>query len=308
MRVEDQLQIEQLETRLLEFDANKTKLPGIATAAARDSLKRQIIDSIHRVEYVRRIGDRAIDPRRANPDDELFDPIKAAWLHLAKSDLDEACWLVFLSTHFGFHHRAKWALTRAVYGALGSGESWTWKRVSQNPGLFRDWFRDNAEHLKGMPFGNHRKYESLRWEARENLADTVASYIAWVGPNRGHDLLFQQALADSAGDPKGAFEALYLSMNVRRFGRTARFDYLTMLGKLSLANIDPPHPYFGNATGPIDGANLLFGGSRKAELGRAYLSDQVVELGNALGLNMQIMEDSLCNWQKSPNIYRPFRG
>jgi len=308
MRDEDRTQIERLESALIKFDAESAKLPGISAVAARNSFKRQIIDSIHRVEYVRRIGDRAIDPRRADPDDDLFDPIKAAWLHMASSDLDEACWLVFLSTHFGFHYRAKWALTRAVYGALGSGEPWTWKRVSQNPGLFRDWFRDNAHHFKGMPFGNHRKYESLRWDARENLADTVASYIAWVGANRGHGLMIEQSLAASDGDPRGAFDTLYLSMSVRRFGRTARFDYLTMLGKLSLAEIDPPHPYFGNATGPIDGANLLFAGSRNANLGRTYLSDRVVELGDALGLNMQVMEDSLCNWQKSPTVYRQFRG
>jgi hypothetical protein len=34
----------------------------------------------------------------------------------------------------------------------------------------------------------------------------------------------------------------------------------------------------------------------------------VVKLGDALGVGMQVMEDSLCNWQKSPEAYVPFRG
>jgi hypothetical protein len=34
----------------------------------------------------------------------------------------------------------------------------------------------------------------------------------------------------------------------------------------------------------------------------------VVELGAALQIGMQEMEDSLCNWQKSPADFRRFRG
>ena len=81
-----------------------------------------------------------------------------------------------------------------------------------------------------------------------------------------------------------------------------------MMAKLGLWDIDPPHPYFGNATGPVEGASLLFTNSREETLTRSTLSGYVVELGDALGVNMQVMEDSLCNWQKSPDHYLPFRG
>jgi hypothetical protein len=91
---------------------------------------------------------------------------------------------------------------------------------------------------------------------------------------------------------------------VARFGRTARFDYLTMLGKLGLAAIQPGSTYMEGATGPARGARLLFG----VDASQRTLDQWVVQLGSILSLGMQEMEDSLCNWQKSPAVFRRFRG
>ena len=96
---------------------------------------------------------------------------------------------------------------------------------------------------------------------------------------------------------------------VASFGRTARFDYLTMLGKLGLAAIAPDCPYLHGATGPLRGARLLFVGNPTAKgLSTNELETRVGELGEALRVGMQEMEDSLCNWQKSPSQFRPYRG
>jgi hypothetical protein len=298
----------EISARLIEFNSNHLELPGVNTDERRMSLVRQMIDSLHRIEYVRRLNERAINPERADPNSELFDPLKAAALHLIEGNIDEAAWLIFLSTHFGFHGKATWNATRMVYGALGKEKPWTWARVSGNPSGFRAWFVANAGNLTSIVFGNHRKYESIRFDAKENLSDTVESYVAWVGANRGHALLFRETFASCAQDPRSTFDALYKTMNVARFGRTGRFDYLTMMGKIGLWDIDPPHPYFGSATGPVDGAKLLFTGSKTGAARRSELSDKVVQLGDFLGLNMQVMEDSLCNWQKSPERYVAFRG
>lgn len=308
MRETDRKRAAELSERLIRFDAQRRPLPGLASDARRASLVRQMIDSLHRVEYVQRLGDRELSALRADPSNVLFDPLKAAVLQLKNGDVDEAAWLVFLSTHFGFHGTAGWQSTRLVYGALGIGAPWTWARVSANPEAFRTWFMANAQNLEPVVFGNHRKYESIRTDVSQNLADTVASYVAWVGSNRGHQLLFEEFSNMNGGDARATFEALYKSMRVARFGRTARFDYLTMMGKLGLWDIDPPHPYFGAATGPVAGAKLLFTGSKEGDALRSDLSAMVVELGDFLGVNMQVMEDSLCNWQKSPARYTAFRG
>ena len=71
------------------------------------------------------------------------------------------------------------------------------------------------------------------------------------------------------------------------FGRMAKFDYLTMIGKLELAHIEPGSTYLEGATGPLAGARLLFGGSTTARLSREDLHSRSVELGDALGVGMQ---------------------
>jgi hypothetical protein len=81
-----------------------------------------------------------------------------------------------------------------------------------------------------------------------------------------------------------------------------------MLGKLDLAAVEPGSAYLGGATGPVSGARLLFAGDKGADLSPDYLDTQLVELDARLGVGMQVLEDALCNWQKSPANFRPFRG
>jgi hypothetical protein len=306
MRPEDRQRCAQLQEGLAAFSRH-TPLPGVAEASARASLARQMIDSLHRVEFVRRLGERPQDPRRMDPGSELFDPVRAAFLHNHAGNKDEAAWLIFLSTHFGFHRRTKWQLTRQVYGALGQGPLWSWVRTSADLGAFAQWFEANAGQLAGQPFGNHRKFESLRPGARNNLVDTVASYINWVGANRGFTLLVGD-IDNPPSDPETRFDRLYRASPIVQFARTANFDFFTMIGKLGIADIEPPLPYLSGATGPIRGAKLLVTNNPEAKVATRELSNLVVTLGKSLGAGMQVMEDSLCNWQKSQFQYVPFRG
>jgi hypothetical protein len=95
---------------------------------------------------------------------------------------------------------------------------------------------------------------------------------------------------------------------VRRFGRTARFDYLTMIGNLSLAPIEAGKTYMSGATGPMAGAQLLFGKAGTARASRGQVDTWLVDLSNTLRVPMQVLEDALCNWQKSPSSFKRFRG
>ena len=52
------------------------------------------------------------------------------------------------------------------------------------------------------------------------------------------------------------------------------------------------------------GARLLFGGNNSL----VSLNNWLVELGAELNVGMQVLEDALCNWQKSPDKFRRFRG
>lgn len=299
---------ERLRRGLAAFQDAGTPLHGISDPAARESLIRQMIDSVHRVEFVKRLGERAVDPGRLDPESPLFDPVRAAHLLHTDGNNDEAAWLIFLSTHFGYHRRWRWELTRRVYGGLGTVPVWTWARTSSRLDEFEAWFTANAKALSGVPFGNHRKFESIRSDAQNNLATTVRSYVSWIGPNRGFDLMIADSAGVSGQDPKQLFDYLYRTCPIVQFGRTAKFDMLTMWGKLGIAGIEPPYPYLQGATGPDAGARLLIGGTANAVATKQHLSETVVALGETLGVGMQVMEDSLCNWQKSQFRYVAFRG
>ncbi len=88
----------------------------------------------------------------------------------------------------------------------------------------------------------------------------IESYVDWVTEHGSHCNLFNDAIADAGGDPRLAFNKLYHSMGaVQRFGRTGKFDYLTMISKVGIASIIADQAYLREATGPLSGAKLLFG-------------------------------------------------
>lgn len=301
---------EELETQLMEFHKEQMPLTGIVPVENILAFVDQVIDSIHRVEYVGTIRERhkkrPLSPLRADPKSDLFDPIRAAMLMATKFQREEAFWLVFLATHCGRNLRTEWLLARELYGAY-EASPWTWARVSADPKAYSDWLEDNRADFKGK-FGNHRKYESLKQGAR-GTGVVVRTYVEWVKANGSHVDMIASALARAKGNPRQAFALLYDSMAaVMSFGRTGRFDYLTMLAKVGLAGIDANSTYMNEATGPKKGARLLFDGQIDSNTGAKTLEKRVAALEMHLRVGMQVMEDAMCNWQKSPGEYKAFRG
>lgn len=312
MRPTEKPRAEHLEALLREFSGEVRPLPGIVGAKERATLVRQLVDSRRRIEFVHTIKAAKLDIRRADPDNDLFDPLKAAVIAHRTGDMDEAFWLVFLATHFGKHAVDGWRLTRDVYGRLGEGR-WDWVSVSRDVAAFRRWLNEHQSALKEPPrrgrFSNHRKYESLSAISPKGTGAVIESYVAWVAPPRTHMDLVREAHLQVGQHPQETFRWLYASMGaVKRFGRLGKFDYLTMLGKLDIAPIEPDSAYLAEATGPLSGARLLFDGHSHSKTNPKTLDQWLMELDERLDVGMQTLEDALCNWQKSPSSYRYFRG
>lgn len=306
MKPSDQAEGARLDADLRAFSRDDRPLPGIEPAARRQAFVEQVLESIRRIKFIAVLRTRDICDRRADPRDLLFDPLKAAILQQRRGNLEEAFWLLFLYVHFGKHSKAGWRYARDVYGRLGDGR-WDWPTVSNDVTGFRSWLNARqADLMNGKPrgFGNHRKRESLAGLGDKGTGAAVQTYVAWINPPRTHEELMSESLREANGDPGVAFDSLYRSIEVvKRFGRLARFDYLTMVGKLELAPIKPASAYINGSTGPLAGARLLFGNGTAANL-----DEWVVELDGKLRVGMQVLEDSLCNWQKSPEKFQAFRG
>jgi hypothetical protein len=304
---------QELEAGLVSFGSKRRSLPGITNRARREAFVEQLVESVRRIKYISVICEQNLSSSRANPYSDKFDPIKAAVLRMRNGRTDDAFWLVFLSVHFGKHGHSGWRLARDVYGRLGGEPIWEWAEISAHPKEFRRWLEGQQARLKGdgIPrhFGNHRKYQSLDARTPAGTGAAFETYVEWVDPPRTHEMFFQEAYEQCGQDPRATFDHLYKSMSkVASFGRTARFDYLTMIGKIGLAPVEPGSTYMQGATGPLLGARLLFGGRTGAATDRAKLDGWLVELGTHLGVGMQVLEDALCNWQKSPARFKRFRG
>jgi hypothetical protein len=285
-------------------------LPGIVGVGRREALIEQLVASIRRTLYFHDARNRPSGAPVADPRDDAFDALRAAAFQMRAGNRDEAFWLVFLFVHFGKNRRSGWHLIADVYGRLGSGSLWSWDAVIDDVNGFRQWLDDNEAAIRSLEprrrFGNHRKYESLGGWSDNGTGAVVASYGNWVGP-AGHDARIAEITAD-ATTPTEKFEALYGSVGtVHRFGRTAAFDYCATLAKLGFVTFEPSSACLAGSTGPLKGARLLFCQPGQS-LSAAGLEGLLIPLGAELDVGFDVLEDALCNWQKSPDIFKPFRG
>src|SRR5579859_5769987 len=78
----------------------KRPLLGIQEPRALDCLTRQLIDSIRRVEFAKRLATVRYNGSVVDPSSELFDPLKAAVVRARQGNSADAVWLIFLAVHF----------------------------------------------------------------------------------------------------------------------------------------------------------------------------------------------------------------
>jgi hypothetical protein len=296
---------------LAAYEAEHGPLPGIEFEAARRTLVRQMVSSLRRIEYVRGFRNRPVmSPDRIDPRSSLFDPLRGAFYLERKGLRDEAVWLAFVGTHFGKHAVDAWKLASNVMGSFGTGPVWTAQAYGNHPADFEAMLELHQAELRSPEisgrFSNHRQYQS---KATDLIAKVFASFHAWQFEEGGIDARIR-AVHDKVGqEPTAVFRALYKSMNpVYGFGRLGKFDFLTMIGKLDLAPIDADSVHFSGATGPLAGGRLLVTGDPKAKATAKAVEAKVDMLDAYLGVGKQVLEDSLCNWQKSPTEYEYFRG
>lgn len=280
-------------------------LKGLPDAATIDTLAMQFVASLRREDYYRRVQAKRISPQRADPNSPSFDAERAVAFHMQQGNVEEAGWLIFLMTHFARRPDTHWLRLQDVYGRLGAGV-WDWPTVSANPAAFYQWLDADWQNIRGA-FGNHRKYESLRPTAHRPMRTVVADYLAWIGAG-GHAVFFANSVRAAGNDGHTIFDYLYRTMTVRSFGRLAKFDYLSLVGRYGLAPIEAGSAYLDGATGPGRGARLLVDGDPTSATGNSALQVELDKLNERLKVGMAVMEDALCNWQKSPRHFVHFKG
>lgn len=262
------------------------------------------------MEYIRFLERRVHSPRRCDAHDVMFDPIIAAYTLSREGRLDDAVWLVFLATQFGKHSLDGWKLCANVLGSFGNGPIWTREVYGARSIDFEAMLESNSVNLSKPSiagrYSNHRQYVSRKPEV---IAMIFRESYAWLFQFGSFSERVREVHRHKGQEPKGVFTALYDSMrSVHSFGRLGAFDFLTMIGKLDLAPILPESTYLVGATGPLRGARLLFHGAVDHPITSREMQKQFDRLDDFLSIGMQPLEDSVCNWQKSPQKFFHFRG
>ncbi|WP_246423669.1 hypothetical protein [Roseospira goensis] len=293
---------------LKNFSETEINLPGISNPERRFVLAQQIIDSIRRIEYLHVVSIRAKSASLHTPYSGSFAPFGGAVVLHKAGRLDDAFWLVYLATHFGKHKIDGWNLTEDFYGRFGQGGAWDWPTASRDPLAISLWLDSIYPTVtasgRSRRFGNHRKFETLK-PGPKGTGQAVASYIRWIAEYGSHDDLIRQVHKTVGQNPKEVFSYLYKDLNkVSKLGRLGKFDLLCYLGSLSIAPIVPDKAYISESTGPKAGAKSLFGSQTNTNT----LESACTRLADYLDVNPQVIEDALCNWQKSPDKYVYFRG
>ena len=187
--------------------AERLRFQGLPTGECAYALWNNYLESIRRVRYVRIVREQTLSPRRTDPNDFLFDPIRAAVLHARAGNIEETFWLVFLFVHFGKHRKHGWSYIRAVYGRLGQGEYWDWSQTSNNLAEFGLWLARYRTQIQAVPggFGNHRKYQSLHPFSKSGTGAAIETYVRWINPPRTHRTFFLGLLCKSRRKLKEGF-------------------------------------------------------------------------------------------------------
>jgi hypothetical protein len=269
-------------------------LPGLNR---QESLQR-FVENLHKSE----LKLRAVSLRKfrgsTDPHSKDFHPLKAIVKLLEDGQRDEAVWLAFVTTHFG--GQAARETVGLFYGKFGNGRL-TWETVRKSSSEVRQWMIGCRREIMRLKFANHRKYETNKPDQPRGTAAIISSFVKWVN-RKGNGSPFEalRFVADGAS-PECAFEQAYKELSVTRFGRTAKFDFLCLLGNLKALDVTPPHWYLSGATGPKSGALLMVTGGKIGRLSPEV--ERLIEnLRKKLQVPVEVMEDALCGWQKRSKL------
>lgn len=268
-----------------------------------------LVASERQAQYLTALAKRTLvtptywSTQRANPNSAFFDPVKAI-LYWQNFDIAESLWLAFLLIHVGDsphlqlqdNCQSQWQYLRLLYGNFSGADQpnkplLSWATMTVNPQVVVEWVRECQSNQISFKFGKHRKYESIK-----QLPQVVDSYGHWLADIGGVANLTNRAMQQDLSNEQ-RFAHWYKTLNIYRFGRLAKFEFLSLLGYLKVLPIKADHCYLTKATGPKRGAKLLFG---------HYITDLqlerlAVQTAEAIGVDYAVFEAALCHWQASPN-------
>ena len=307
---------------LSQYSSNNVEFLGIKDYSNKNALAEVIKNSSRQVNDIRKIPkalkNKPINPDYWDPKEDIFNA-KFGAVELCKDgQLDEAVWLIFLHTHFGDEEDCGGGggctptpsgssnLLKGVYGSFGLKPVWTFEEFKSEHENFLSTPHMTKENIKGLgKFSNHRKRETYDPEA---IYRVLREYKEkFLNPYENFSEMIEKIEDEIKRNPTEYFKHLYNRLDqtkyhIYRFGRLAIFDFLAMLGNLEIIPIEPDSVHLKGSSGPLFGANALINGDKSKKKFKVdevlNLEEKIDKLDKELNFGKQVLEDSICIWQK----------
>lgn len=204
---------------------------------------------------------------------------------------DEVVWRVFLASHFGRLSSTDLDAESAGLFLCGFGETprWTWECViSDNGAALEAWLRGNPQVSNALAFGNHRKHEDKKVDG---LMEVIRSFIGLAKRCESPSKIITPRGVSPGFDQ---FDQLFQRIQIDRFGRLGKWDFIDVLAQLKLTTAEPKHCYLHDASGPLRGARQIWGDGQDEDI----LNVRCARIVKRLPVSGFVLEDALCNSQK----------
>ncbi len=261
-------------------------------------LSYQMVDSIRRVTIFRTYFDRARQAEKKN----------LSYLHTSNPftlaqrsslTMETRVWYIYVATYFGKSNTSKWKLfNKATF--KDDHSLITLEDILENR-------EDYFSYLRGLNFFNNGKYSNHRKYTKKSLDGGKGVFSSFYFLIENLDL-FTPAKATP-------FEEVYRNaLKIPNFGRMAAFDFTCNLCKCGLYVNEPESMYQSHSTGPLSALNdmlILSGVKNVTKNLQISLGDELLswfKTNSDIYMLAQVLEDSICNWQKSPNEHIRFFG
>ncbi len=261
-------------------------------------LSMQMIDSIRRISIYRAYYNQADKAESSElPYHHTSNPFKLC--QRESLTLDSKIWYIYIATYFGKSNKSGWNLFKKA-SFYEDGNLIDLDSIINNREEYFDYLR-SLDFFEKSNYSNHRKFTKKALDGDKGFLNS-ANY-------------FLDNLSEFSSEEVIEFDTVYKkALLIPNFGRMAAFDFTSSLCKCNL-NVAPPISMYHKAsTGPLKALKELLiqsGTDNPTKKAQIRFGDNLLDWfvdNSDIEIVAQVLEDTICNWQKSPHIYRRYFG
>ncbi len=260
-------------------------------------LAKQTFDSIRRIQIYETYRFKS---QQAVIEGRSFKHTSNPFVLAQRTDLNlqDRVWILYLATYFGKSDKSKWTLfDRATFKKDGSIMKFN-EIEADLDGYFK--YLSSFDFFEGCKYSNHRKFVAKKLQGSKGLFRSI-------------EFVVKNIELYSSGKKMSFHEMYLLADKIPGFGRLANFDFTSTLVKCGLNVEQPKSMYADHSTGPLDGLKLLLRltKSNTSKESQKRLSRELMEWflkHSDIFMLGQVLEDSICNWQKDTRKYIRYTG